>query len=104
MENSVKKYESKFKAKVVLELLKEELTLNEVASKYQVAPQNISRWKKEFLDNVEVVFNKEKLSDVYKYKIKEQAHTIENLYQQIGELSAQLNWAKKKSSDVGIAL
>jgi transposase-like protein len=42
------RYTSEFKAKLVLELIQEESTLNQVASKYQLNPQMLSQWKSEF--------------------------------------------------------
>ena len=39
------RYTAEFKAKVVLELLREEQTLNDLAAKYQLNPQMISQWK-----------------------------------------------------------
>ena len=51
-----RKFTSKFKAKVVLELLKERTTLAELAQKYELAPQQLSTWKREFLIGAEQVF------------------------------------------------
>ena len=45
---------------MVLELLREESTLNQVASKYQLNPQMLSQWKSEFVKNASVVFEKSK--------------------------------------------
>jgi len=44
-----RKFTSKFKTKVVLEALKERQSLAELAQKYQLHPNQISTWKKEFL-------------------------------------------------------
>ena len=54
------RYTSEFKAKVVLELLREESTLTQVASKYQLNPQMLSQWKSEFIKNASAVFEKGK--------------------------------------------
>jgi len=51
MSTKRKTYTAEFKAKVVLELLEGEQTLNEVASKYEVLPYNLKNWKKQFLEN-----------------------------------------------------
>ena len=51
-----RKFTSKFKTKVVLELLKERSSLSELAQKYELAPQQLSTWKREFLDGAEQVF------------------------------------------------
>jgi len=51
-----KKYTSKFKTKVVLEALKERSSVAELAQKYELAPQQINMWKREFLSKAEDVF------------------------------------------------
>ena len=47
-----KTYSAEFKAKLVLEVLKEEKTINEIASEYGMVPKNFINWKKEFLENM----------------------------------------------------
>jgi len=47
------RYTAEFKAKIVLELLQEEATLSQVASKYQLNP--LSQWKSEFVKNASAV-------------------------------------------------
>ena len=49
-------YTPEQKAKVVLELLKEEKTLGELATQYKVTPKTIQNWKKEFLANASKAF------------------------------------------------
>ena len=44
-------YSTKFKTKLVLEVLKGEKTLNEIASEHQITPKNLQNWKKKFLEN-----------------------------------------------------
>ena len=51
-----KKYTSKFKIEVVLECLKERMTVAELAQKHGIHPTQISTWKREFLANAEQVF------------------------------------------------
>ncbi len=51
-----KKYTSKFKTKVVLEALKERASVAELAQQYELAPQQINLWKREFLSKAEDVF------------------------------------------------
>lgn len=52
-----KKYTSKFKTKVVLETLKERSSIADLAQKYEIAPQQIHLWKREFLSKAESVFD-----------------------------------------------
>ncbi|MNO15539.1 Transposase [compost metagenome] len=51
-------YPAEFKTKVVLEVLAEELTVNQIATKYEVSPVVLSRWKKEFLERASDIFKK----------------------------------------------
>jgi putative transposase len=50
MKRSRKNYSPEFKAKVVLELLQENKTINEIASKYGILPKSLIEWKKQFLE------------------------------------------------------
>jgi transposase-like protein len=83
------------KAKIVLEVLKEEKTLNEIAAEYEVHPNQLSRWKAEFISNAARAFSKE-TDEVEKVK---QSHEKEKdeLLKQIGQLSYENAWLKKKS-------
>ena len=47
------------KAKIVMEVLREEKTLTEIAAQYEVHPNQLSRWKAEFISNAARVFSKE---------------------------------------------
>lgn len=51
-------FDKAFKAKVVLEALREEMTLQEIASKYGVHPNQISLWKKHAIENLPEIFEK----------------------------------------------
>jgi transposase len=53
-----RKFTSKFKTKVVLEVLKERETTQALAQRYEISPQQINLWKREFLKNAEAVFEK----------------------------------------------
>ena len=54
-----RKFSAEKKAKIVIEVLKEEKTLNEIAAEYEVHPNQLSKWKAEFVNNASRVFNKE---------------------------------------------
>jgi len=51
-----RKLTSNFKTKVVMEALKERVALSELAQKYELLPTQISKWKREFLDNASEIF------------------------------------------------
>ena len=89
-----KKYAPEEKAKIVLEVLREEDTLAEIANKYDVSQQLISRWRSEFLSNMATVFDK-KTNETEKLKIEYEAEK-EALVTKIGQLTIDIDWLKKK--------
>ena len=56
MASSPKKYSSDFKAKVALEAIKGQKTINEISSEYGVHSTQITQWKKQVLMNSEDIF------------------------------------------------
>ena len=92
-----KHYSPSFKAKVVLELLKETRSISELASEYGVHPSQLHRWRKEALEKLPQVFAQESSwqAERARYDAK-----MDDLYAEIGRLSAQLSWLKKKGLDV----
>jgi transposase len=89
------RYTAEFKTKVVLEVLREEQTVNEIASKHELNPIMISRWKAEFLERAPMVFG-QGTKEVEKLR-KEHESKQENLEQLVGQLTVEVNWLKKKS-------
>jgi len=79
-----------FKKKVAIEAIREISTTNEIAQKYEIHPSQVRRWKKELLDNAEMAFESVK-NDKEKYQKKEST-----LHEQIGKLSVENDWLKKK--------
>lgn len=69
MSRKRKTYTADFKAKLVLEVLQEEKTLNEIASNYEVLPKSLQNWKKQFLENMSLAFDKSAVVKEYKDKI-----------------------------------
>lgn len=98
MSKKRKTYSPAEKAKIVLEVLREESTLNEIASNYGVSPQLISRWKVEFIENMPAVFDR-KNTEVEQLK-KEHSAEKEDLIKQIGQLTVDVNWLKKKEDQI----
>ena len=94
MKNKRKQYSPDEKAKIVLEVLREETTLVEITNKYDVSQQLISRWKSEFLSNMATVFDK-KTNETEKLKIEYEAEK-EALVTKIGQLTIDIDWLKKK--------
>lgn len=87
-----KQYSATHKAHIVTEVLKEEKTLNQICSEFGVSSKQLSRWKNHTLAELPRLFenNSEQVKEQYEQKINE-------LYAEIGRLTTQVNWLKKKS-------
>ena len=91
MRNMRKNHDASFKAKVVLEAIKGEKTLSQLASIYSVHPNQIGQWRKRLLKELPSLF-----SDKRKKSEKENEELESELYRQIGQLKVELDWLKKK--------
>jgi len=90
-----KQYTKQKKAEIVLELLKEEKTVAQISSEYGIHPTQLNQWKKTVLEGLPELFERgEKAAQKAE---KEQQKQVENLYKEIGYLTTQVNWLKKKS-------
>lgn len=85
-------FSAEFKAKVAMEAIREQKTLNELAREYGVHPNLIREWKKHVLSELPQVFASSKGAEA-------QAHETERerLFQQLGQLQYELAWLKKKA-------
>ena len=87
-----------FKAKVAIEAIKGEKTINEIASIYEVHPTQIRQWKKQAL---------EKLPDAMADGRGKQARDRkpvdeEKLHQKIGQQAVEIDFLKKKLRQLGL--
>lgn len=90
-----KHFSASQKAQIALEILKEEKTVIQIASEYGVHPNVLYRWKKQALDNLPKLFEDENKSE--RDRRAERERQVNELYSEIGRLTTQLNWLKKKS-------
>ena len=89
-----KTYTSEFKAKVVLELLREEMTVAQLSSKHEVHQSLLNKWRRAVVEGMPELLADNRKRDKL---IKEHEEEVRELYAQIGELSSKLSWLKKKS-------
>jgi transposase-like protein len=86
-----KQHSAEFKFKVALEAAKEQKTLSQLGSEYELHPTQISEWKRQLLTASGSVFGKEA------NKPGNEPSKVEiELYEQIGRLKMELEWLKKK--------
>ena len=86
-----RRFSAEFKARVAREALKEHKTIAELASEFDVHPNQISQWKKQLLEALPDVFSRGK-----QYDRKAEEALKDRLYRQIGRLQVELDWLKKK--------
>lgn len=91
MKRQRKKHSGAFKAKVALEAVKGERTLNELAGQFEVHPTQVVQWKQRLVSGASDLFNGGAERDAV-----EEAALRDRLYQQIGQMKVELDWLKKK--------
>ena len=96
-----KRYNAALKAQVVQELLKEQRTFSQIAAEYGVHPNQLYRWRDLALTGLPSLFSGQTAQE---QAAREAAHAqqLEELYAEIGRLSTQLAWLKRKASSYGI--
>jgi putative transposase len=91
-----RQHSAEFKAKVALEALRGERTINELSAEYGVHPVQITQWKKVALEELPKIFSSRRGA-----KEKDEEALKAALYQQIGQLKVELDWLKKKVGHLG---
>ncbi len=84
-------YQAKFKGRIALEALKEDKTLSDLAQKFKLHPSQITKWKTQVVQGVDLLFEDRR---------KKKSHSdidVEALYAKIGKLQTQLDFLKKKT-------
>lgn len=89
-----KLYTAAFKAQMVQELLKETKTLAQLAAEHSVHPNVLREWKLTALKGLPTLFEKTDSLEALRAAYEQQ---VEDLYAQIGRLTSQVGWLKKKS-------
>jgi len=102
MSNKRRQFSSEFKVKLVLEVLKNEKPLNQIAKEHNILPKNLINWKKQFLENAEIAMEPAKAVKEYKQQIKELEKKVDKYAKTVGKLTVERNWAvgKLKSLDL----
>ena len=95
-------FSAEFKTKVVLELLSDELTVAQVASKYEITAKSLGDWKKQFLANASLAFDLAGATQAYKEQIEELQEENDALAKKLGKTTIERDWAvgKLKSLDL----
>jgi transposase-like protein len=91
-----RQFTADFKARVAIEAIKGQKTVQEIASHYEVHPNMVTNWKRQALAELPQVFADQRA------RCNDSDEALKDaLYQQIGKLQVQLDWLKKKSGISG---
>ena len=88
-----KTYPPRFKAQLVLEMIREEKSVSALASEHGIHPTMLHRWRNQVLENLHQVFAEGETVETVKTDYEQK---IEQLYVEIGRLTTQLAWLGKK--------
>ena len=91
MKKGKRQHTAEFKARVVLEALKETMSFAELASKFEVHPTQIAKWKKQFTEAIPNVFGSAR-----ERREKDDEAEKERLLKKVGQLQMEVDWLKKK--------
>ena len=92
-----KRFGAEYKLKVALEAIREKYTLQELATKYEVHPNQITQWKKEALANMASTFEKKAEKDD---RLKDKQ--IAELERRLGQRDMEFEFLKKTAKKLGV--
>jgi len=90
-----KQYTPDYKARIVMEALREESTVSEIASREGINPNQIQNWKREFIENSAKVFSSAKEVKESEKKLAEQKRIQERLEKKVGQLTLEVDFLKE---------
>ena len=99
MSKKAKQYTAAEKSKIAVEAIKGEMTMSQITSKYVIHATQIHQWKKRGLEYLLDGFKVQNKS-----KVPEERDLVKQLYEQIGQLTVECEWLKKKSTLFGLKI
>ncbi len=97
MKSKRKRHQASFKAQVGLEALTGEKTVAEIAREYQIHPVQVSQWKRAIIDRLPELFETGS-----RLPVETAEREVARLEQKVGQLTMELDWLKKKSTQLGL--
>lgn len=95
-----RQYTAEYKARIVLEVIREEKSIGEIASRENINRTQLQKWKKEFEENANRVFAQSKTEREAQQQMKETAEHEQELMAKVGQLTMENEWLKKKSAQM----
>ena len=91
MKKGKRQHTAEFKAKVAIEAIKGELSAAELATKFEIHPTQIAKWKKQLLESSSEIFGQGK-----ERQAKDEDANNDRMLKKIGQLQMEVDWLKKK--------
>ena len=99
MSKKRRNFTARFKADLVLEVLKGEKELNVIATENNIKPNLLRNCKKQFEEHAAAVFDTRK-DDWMEKKLQEEKKAKEEYAKKVGQLTMQIDWLEKKSAEI----
>ena len=99
----IRNFSAEVKTKIVLEMLKEESTIAQLSTKYEVSAKTMQNWKKQFLNNASLVFEPAKAVSEFKDQIEDLKNQNDELAKALGKATVERNWAVGKLGSLDIS-
>ena len=96
-------FTAEFKTKLVLEVLKNDKTLNEIASQNNITPKNLQNWKKIFLENAEMAMEPAKAIKEYKDENIKLQSKIDDYAKIVGKMTIEKEWLEGKLQNLDLS-
>ena len=93
-------YTAEYKIKLILEILREETQISQIASREGISRTQLQNWKKEFLENATMVFSRSKREQQLKAEKREIEQRENALAKKVGILSIENDFLKKKYKQI----
>jgi len=95
-----KRYTPEYKAKLVLEILREDVHISEIAAREGISRTQLQNWKKEFVDNAAVVFAQNRQERAAKAEARAAEEREEAMAKKVGQLAVENDLLKKKYKQI----
>jgi putative transposase len=96
-------FSAEAKTKIVIEMLREELTISQLSAKYEVTARAMQNWKKQFLNNASLAFEPAKGVREYKEQIDKLKDQNDDLAKALGKATVERDWAVGKLNSLGLS-
>ena len=89
-----REYTAEYKAKIVIEVLREESTMSEIASREGINPKQLGNWKSEFLENAGRAFSRSRDEKAAFHQVEEMEHKERDYQAKVGQLTLEVDFLK----------